>query len=191
MQLPEANCEVILRQEIIESQKSQADFLKWKLISVASIVSVFLSFKVANKYDLGILLCVIPLICTYIDLISVHFMIRIVLIGIYLQKTKSKLHGPEYIEVKDYETFVASVLGNARNDPFSPFGLELTAIHGSTLAFSIIILVYGFILSSTNSGVAYLYLVSGSIGIIFNIMIFTIYAKRVQRILNISIEKIS
>ncbi|MGH9764768.1 MAG: hypothetical protein ACREDR_36830 [Blastocatellia bacterium] len=34
--------DVLLRQEIIESQKSQAEFLKWKFISAASVASVAL-----------------------------------------------------------------------------------------------------------------------------------------------------
>ena len=36
---------VKLRTEIIESQKSQDDFLKWKLISVAAIGALALSLK--------------------------------------------------------------------------------------------------------------------------------------------------
>jgi hypothetical protein len=35
MKLPEENCETALRQEIIEAEKTQAEYLKWKLISVA------------------------------------------------------------------------------------------------------------------------------------------------------------
>jgi hypothetical protein len=189
MKLPEENCESILRQEIIESEKTQADFLKWKLISVASIASVFLSFKVANTYDLSILLCIVPLICTYVDLISVHLMLRIVLIGTYLRKTKRKLGHPDYLDLKDYETFVADILGEARDNPFSLFGLELAAIHGSTLVFSIIILTYGFVLASSNSSLAYLYLVSGIIGIIFTTLLFATFGKRVRKIIVTPIER--
>src|SRR2546423_10069559 len=161
MKLPEENCEPALRQEIIEAEKTQADYLKWKLISVASIASIFLSFKVVNSYDLSVLLCIIPLICTYVDLISVHLMLRIVVIGTYLRKTKQELGRPDYIDVKDYETFVSNILGEVRSGPLSPFGLELTAIHGSTLILSVAILVYGYKLASSNASLAYLYFVSG------------------------------
>ena len=189
MKLPEENSEVALRQEIIEAEKTQAEYLKWKLISVASIASLFLSFKVANSYDLSILLCLIPLICTYVDLISVHLMLRIIVIGTYLRKTKQQLGQPEYIDIKDYETFVSDILGEVRSNPLSPFGLELTAIHGSTLVLSIIILVYGFVLASSNARLAYVYFVSGFIGIIFTILIFATYGKRVRKIMETSIEK--
>ena len=37
-----------LRDEIIESQKIQADFLKWKLISVAAVASASLRFGLAH-----------------------------------------------------------------------------------------------------------------------------------------------
>jgi len=189
MKLPEGNCEAALRQEIIESEKTQADYLKWKLISVASIASLFLSFKVTNSYDLSILLCVVPLICTYVDLISVHLMLRIVVIGTYLRKSKQELSQPEYVDIKDYETFLSEILGEERNNSFSPFGLELTAIHGSTLVLSIIILVYGFILAASNARLAYLYFVSGSIGIVFTILIFLTYGKRIRRITACSLAK--
>jgi hypothetical protein len=189
MKLPEENCEPALRQEIIEAEKTQADYLKWKLISVAGIASIFLSFKVVNSYDLSILLCLIPLICTYVDLISVHLMLRIIVIGTYLRKTKQALGSPDYISVKDYETFISEILGEVRSSPLSPFGLELTAIHGSTLVLSVIILIYGFILTSSNASLAYLYLVSGLIGIIFTILIFATFGKRVGRIAGTSIEK--
>jgi hypothetical protein len=188
MKLPEENCEPALRQEIIEAEKTQADYLKWKLISVASIASIFLSFKVVNSYDLSILLCVIPLICTYVDLISVHLMLRIVVIGTYLRKTKRELGQPDYIDVKDYETFVSDILGEVRSSPLSPFGLELTAIHGSTLILSIIILIHGYNLASSNASLAYLYFVSGFIGIIFTILIFATFGKRVRKIAETPIE---
>jgi hypothetical protein len=189
MKLPEENCEPTLRLEIIEAEKTQADYLKWKLISVAGISSVFLSFKVVNSYDLSILLCLIPLICTYVDLISVHLMLRIVVIGTYLRKTKQGLGPPDYINVKDYETFVSQILGEVRSSPLSPFGLELTAIHGSTLVLSVIILAYGFKLASSDASLAYLYLVSGFIGIIFTILIFATFGKRVRIIAQTSIGK--
>jgi hypothetical protein len=189
MKLPEENCEPVLRQEIIEAEKTQADYLKWKLISVAGIASIFLSFKVVNSYDLSILLCLIPLICTYVDLISVHLMLRIVVIGTYLRKTKQELGQPDYIDVKDYETFVSNILGEVRSSPLSPFGLELTAIHGSTLILSVIILIYGYKLASSNASLAYLYFVSGFIGIIFTILIFATFGKRVRKIAETSIEK--
>ncbi|MFN2533610.1 MAG: hypothetical protein ABR555_20210, partial [Pyrinomonadaceae bacterium] len=116
-------------------------------------------------------------------------MLRIVVIGTYLRKTKKQLRQPDYVGVKDYESFVSDILGEVRSNPFSPFGLELTAIHGSTLVLSIIILVYGFVLASSNARLAYLYLVSGFIGIIFTILIFATYGKRIRKIVETAVDK--
>jgi hypothetical protein len=81
-----------LRDEIIESQKSQADFLKWKLIALAGIGSVSLGVGSTSSVPKGaeLLVCLIPLICLYVDLISLHIMIRIITIGVYLKMTGSE-----------------------------------------------------------------------------------------------------
>src|SRR3954469_4616426 len=89
-----------LRHEIVESQKTQAEFLKWKLIAIGAVSSISLGFtpsspQMANSQGLQLLLCSIPLICAYTDFISLHIMIRIVTIGTYLKGTGS-----------EYETFV-------------------------------------------------------------------------------------
>jgi hypothetical protein len=53
-----------LRQEIVDSKKSQVDFLKWKFS----------------------LLCLVPLICAYVDLIGLHVMVRVRTIGGFLKE---------------------------------------------------------------------------------------------------------
>src|SRR5271165_2912328 len=119
-----------LRDEIIESQKSQADFLKWKLISVAAVVSVSLGFAQPGPGPgARLLLCLVPFICLYVDLISLHIMIRIITIGIYL-----KLSGNRY------ERFAFEVREKSAT---SPFVFEVVALHGSSLVFNVIILVLG------------------------------------------------
>jgi hypothetical protein len=76
-----------LRHEIVESQKSLADLAKWKLIAVAAVASVSFPGKDALGGGNGaaLLICLVPLICAYVDLSSIHIMLRIVLIGIYLK----------------------------------------------------------------------------------------------------------
>ena len=66
-----------LRSEIVEAQKLGADFLKWKLIGIAAVGSLALglSEKKADEYPL--LLCLIPLICAYTDIISLDLVTRI------------------------------------------------------------------------------------------------------------------
>jgi len=74
MEWSDANVEAALRTEIIESQRSQAEFLKWKLLSVAALGALALSFRRAAEpeptfwsgLDLRLLLCLVPVICAYV-----------------------------------------------------------------------------------------------------------------------------
>ena len=125
----------MLRAEIIESQKAQADFLKWKLISVATVASISLGLaSTSNPTVEGakLLLCLVPLICAYVDLTSLHIMIRIIMIGIYLKRVGNA-----------YEGFVFEVRNRTAT---SPFVFEAVALHGSSVAFNAIIVGLGFTL---------------------------------------------
>lgn len=181
-----------LRQEIIESEKTQANFLKWKLISIAAIGSVYLSFKVANKYDLKILLGIIPLICAYVDCISYHLMLRIIVIGTYLQKKYTKINKAESLPCIDYESFVQAVAKRPSRFSASPFGLELTAIHASSLAISLFVLLYGLIIAlmGANAFIAYAFFCSGTIGLLVIVTLFMTFGRRVEKITETPIESV-
>src|SRR5262245_21525137 len=77
-----------LRTEIIESQKTQAEFLKWKLIAVAAVASLALGGAPAETGIPGakLVMCLVPLTCAYIDLIGLQILSRILTIGIYLKQ---------------------------------------------------------------------------------------------------------
>jgi hypothetical protein len=62
-----------LRHEILEARKTHADLLKWKLISVIALFSISLGLNPASPF----LICLIPLCCVSVDLISFDLMIRI------------------------------------------------------------------------------------------------------------------
>ena len=112
-----------LRTEIIESQNSQADYLKWKLISVGAIGTITL----AGSGDTNRLLaCLVPLLCAYVKLVSIHLMIRIITIGAYLRERGDK-----------YEAYTFTLREKSGQ---SPYIFEVTALHGSSLVFDAIIL---------------------------------------------------
>jgi hypothetical protein len=79
---------VVLRTEIIETEKSSADFLKWKLIAVATVASVAVGFlastKEAPKPDIRLIICLAPLICAYADMVGVDLAVRTMLIANFL-----------------------------------------------------------------------------------------------------------
>ena len=106
----------------LEAQKTQAEFLKWKLIAVASVAAVALGFAGPEQRHVSgarMLVCLIPLICAYVDLLSLHIVVRIIVIAAFLRKCNDA-----------YETFVYSVRMQSAN----PFRFELMALHGSCSA---------------------------------------------------------
>lgn len=164
-----------LRNEIVESQKTQADFLKWKLIAVAAVSSISLGFTPvansvnsdeANRRGLELLLCAIPLICAYIDFVSLHIMIRIVTIGTYLKKIGS-----------DYEGFVFFTRAKGAN----PFIFETAALHGSSFVFNLVLIAISFS-DIAVSWIRTVYCLGGVSGLIVTAISWVSYAKRARRI---------
>ncbi len=74
-----------LKQELLQSQKTRNDLMKWKLLLVSAIGSIALGFsgqpKVAHP-ELG--LCVIPFVCCYVDLLCRNLSIRTKLLSAFL-----------------------------------------------------------------------------------------------------------
>ena len=160
-----------LRNEIIESQKTQADFLKWKLIAVGAVSSISLGFTPAsappaNPQGLELLLCAIPLICAYIDFVSLHIMIRIVTIGAYLKKIGN-----------EYENFVFLTRQTGAN----PFIFETAALHGSSFVFNLVLIGISFTNIST-IWVQKAYLLGGVLGLVVAAFSWVLYTMRAQRV---------
>ena len=170
--------ESALRSEIVESQKSQADFLKWKFIVVATVASAWLGFSTATppaKEGTQWLLCLLPLICAYIDLISLHIMIRITTIGSYLKEVGN-----------EYEQFIFEV---RRPGGANPYIFEGVALHGSSLAIDLFLIGFGFLglglhWNSTILQVSYIAL--GFVGIVVTIAFLFWYVLRSKEVQNIA-----
>jgi hypothetical protein len=176
--------ETILRQEIIESQKTQADFLKWKLISVATVGALSFGFTSDVKLTAGsakLLLCMVPVLCAYVDLISLHLMIRIITIGLYLK-----------IQGNKYESYIGEIRERSKTNPFI---FEVGALHGSSLLFNIIVVGLGFALPKgpDNWPEQYLtaYVVAGVLGIVWTIFLWTKYTFRVREVSRLAEEVLS
>lgn len=169
MDTPELLC--ALRNEIIESQKTQAEFLKWKLIAVSAVSSISLGFERTVKpppdpRGLQLLLCAIPFICAYIDFVSLHIMIRIVTIGAYLRKMGS-----------EYESFVF----RTRKKGVNPFVFETAALHGSSIVFNLTLIGLSF------AGIATLWIPSayfwcGVLGLVVAAVSWIFYETRARRV---------
>lgn len=123
-----------LRDEIVESQKARCDLLKWKLALVAGLGAVGLGLgDYAPKepgYSHHYVLCLIPLVCVYVDLLAKHMTLRIMVIGCFGGHLAPEKKGePESIEAL-YEKFA----GKARGMPFpSDDSLEKELHRGNLL----------------------------------------------------------
>jgi hypothetical protein len=168
------NANAGLRQEIIESQKTQADFLKWKLIAVALLSSIALGFSGPSTDSAKFLICLIPLLCGYVDLISLHLMIRIITIGVYLRASGSS-----------YEEFAFKVRDTSGANPFV---FEPGALHGSSLIFNGLIIVLGVVLNWRSATVkwpemcATLYVIAGVLGLVWTMFLWFTYVLRVRQV---------
>jgi hypothetical protein len=170
---PSSEHDKLLRTEIIESEKTQADFLKWKLISVAGVASVALGISAAAGAlggTLMYLLCLVPLICLYVDLISLHLMIRIITIGLYLRFSGNR-----------YEEFTFDVRGRSTTDPFV---FEAFALHGSSAVFNVILIVLGFVLGGPGAPpqLQAAYLCAGGLGLGAAIVAWFLYGSRAREL---------
>ncbi len=161
---------VQLRLEIIESQKIQADYLKWKLISVATLASIAIGISGnSTNGEAEFLLCAIPFCCAYIDILSLHVMMRILTIGAFLRSKGCA-----------YETFVDEVR-NAGNDPLK---FENYALNGSSIIFNALPIFYGIykIIGFKDSNLGTALIVFGIVGIVFTFFLVIRFGLAVKKL---------
>lgn len=132
------------RIEIVEAEKGRTDLLKWKLILVATLGAIGLGIKGTDKTEtlpslsLSLVLCLIPLVCVYVDLLCKHLQMRILVIGNFFQthrKEDKNLSG-EDLCIHEYEKYAEKVR--------EVFDLEDWAQNWSTYIFSALIIVAAF-----------------------------------------------
>jgi hypothetical protein len=163
----------ILRQEIIEAQRSGTDILKWKLIAVASVASIGVGLWVPTKgqpvTDARLILCVIPIICAYADMVSLDLAVRILVIANYLRITRDP-----------YEEYVYELRGRDDN----PFHAASIASHGSSLAASLLILGLGLVGAARRWDTFHIsaFITGGVLGAVATGALWAVYKTRVRRL---------
>lgn len=152
-----------LRNEIVESQKARSDLLKWKLVLVAFLGGAGLGLQGKELKNAHLLLCLIPFVCIYIDLLCRHINLRIKVIGEFLKRAKPVDSSGEFI--KQYEQFCSSI-----PDVFS---LESWALHFSSIALSAFVFFLGISIESKKVYLSiwciFLFIVSSALGILLAI----------------------
>ena len=164
-----------LRTEIIESHKTQAEFIKWKLIAVGAITSISLGLTGSpaastDRNGLRLLLCGIPLVCAYVDFVSLHIMMRIVAIGAFLRQSGSA-----------YERFIF----RTRESGANPFVFETAALHGASFVFNGVLIGLSF----ADLGAEWIsraYLLAGILGFLFTAFAWVLYTMKFRRVIEVS-----
>ncbi len=130
-----------LREEIIESEKSRIDLLKWKFILIAALGSIGLGIEdnttIFSRY---ITLCLIPPVCVYVDLLCKHLNLRILCIAYFIRYTKINKPPESSLSLaQEYEQFCCDVRKpkeknkNEETNNSKPLCLEDLAQEWSTL----------------------------------------------------------
>jgi hypothetical protein len=142
-----------LRDEIRQAENTRSDLLKWKLGLVGAIGAAGLGF--AGSIELrhaDLVLCALPPVAVYVDLLALHLTLRIMVIGAFF-RTAGAAEAPAY---QGYEEFAH----NAR----SAFELEDWALFYSTYALCAAVAGYGVYQLADASTFGVPFVLSGAVG---------------------------
>src|SRR5215210_2085665 len=93
-----------LREEILQSESVRTDLLKWKLALTGAIGAAGLGFAGSKELrHADLILCAIPPLCVYVDLLCLHLNLKMLVIGTFLRQWTAS--GSEQ-GLRDYELFV-------------------------------------------------------------------------------------
>ncbi len=164
---------VSLRNEIIESQKSRIDLLKYKLIGVATLGSIGLGLSNNSNpnVDPVYVICVIPFVCLYVDSLCWHNNLRILIISAFFKTCDP----PD-----PYESFILQLHQPAKMEGHSSryfFEMEDLALKWSTYILSFLIVVFGLL------KLAGLIILSGATGLIAAYLLSCSYKTRESLVL--------
>jgi hypothetical protein len=169
--------EDLLRTEIIEAEKARTDFQKWKLILVASLGAVAIGIGAQAQ---GIqtqvylpLLCVIPGVCSYVDLLCAHTTLRILVIAAYLRSREDP-----------YETFMKEKI----RGKVHAFVLEDLVMYGSSLVLCLFVIIYGAMAASRRILPVWPYPISGFAGLMLSGLAYFGYRAKAKKLTRIGHE---
>jgi hypothetical protein len=171
------------KNEIIEAEKDRNDLLKWKLILVAVLSAVSMDIGAfATKTSQSVsyarfAVCLIPLVCVYVDLLCKHLQIRILVISKFFQDFESNSSDNSVSELftfKDYERYCEHVR--------SVFSFEDWAQTGSTY-FLCLLVICSALLYIDNVRDFCIIVSSGIVGIILT-GIIDFSSRKKKKILN-------
>jgi hypothetical protein len=192
-----------LRQEILKAQQARSDLLKWKLGLVGAIGAVGLGLagsRVSSHADL--VLCAVPLVCVYVDLLCHHLSLRILVIGTFLWTSAvaaaSEAEAAEWSVLRAYEAHVQKARQLERRlhrrlpnrwSRHTAFALEDGAVTWSTFVLSAALVVYGRTVQSGHSAdprlVGAVFILAGLVGLAASLLGRWFYTGKFKQVLEI------
>jgi len=173
-----------LRSEIVESEKLRSDLFKWKIILVAALGAAGLGFGDAGKAmsQPEFLFCLIPLVCVYVDILSSHLNLRIMVIGHYLLLVRrlrdrgidAKTDDAEYENFAESARAMPLTKAKEKEQRLNAFALEDIAQHYSSGLLSLFVLLWG--VARLRSGM--ILTATGLLGFLASLIAYSAYKKR-------------
>jgi hypothetical protein len=183
-----------LREEIVASQQARIDLLKYKLVAIATLGAVGLGFSETEIKSTDLVfqpvfvLCIIPFVCAFIDLLCLHNTIRILIIARYLVAHNDP-----------YESFIVSIGERFEKLPKIKrkdgatifFELEDWALQWSSLLLSLLLFGYGcYLIYDGRTGRGGMFSIVGIIGIYLSLQMWFSFRRRVTILFKVTGEAI-
>ena len=173
-----------LRQEILQAQTIRSDLIKWKLALVAGLGAAGLGFAGSTDLrDADLVLCAIPPVCVYVDLLCRHLSLRILVVGRFLYGAAGD--DLQLARLAAYEDFAQRTrtlpVGDGRRR--SAFDLEDWALSWSSFALSVAVFVYGL---TRPEWIRVPFLVSGIVGLVATWLAHRLFRDRFDRVVALS-----
>jgi len=177
-----------LREELIETQKTRTALIKWKLILVSVLGATGLGFMESNsQINAELLLCLVPLVCAYVDMQYENLSFRIMAIATFLREVWTPPANTS--EMQDYEKFVEITRKKIRNryPILGRHSLQGWLMRGSSILFYILLILYaGISLVSSRPKIRMWsilpLLIAGGSGVAFTLWMFH-HSQRRRKIL--------
>lgn len=201
----------ILRDELMQAQKNRSELLKWKLVLVSALGALGLGFSDVEGLNpavsIELVLCCIPFVCAYVDLLCSHHALSSEVIGRFIRQCNCDNKEDSRL-LKEYEQFVLDVRSlsgtpdapqteakgeNSNTESRADTGknkkdalaLEQWALVGSSLIFCGSLVAFGF------TGVTTYRLpigISGVAGCLIVLIIYRFYENRKELIRNAPVK---
>jgi hypothetical protein len=176
-----------LRQEILNAQQTRSDLLKWKLGLVGALGATGLGLAGADTPGhADLVLCAVPLVSVYVDLLCRHLSLRILVVGRYLHQSGAGQRS-EREDLKLYETFVEEKARQLVPQPterreeeqrMNAFDLEDWAVSWSSVTLSLGVALYGIFVISSAVAPAVALIASGTLGLVVTMLARESYHRR-------------